>query len=66
MASQNHRLSPTPFTVSIPKEALSALYKLVELSPIPGSFYEGQHAKFGVTSSWMTAAKSHWLTKFDW
>jgi hypothetical protein len=66
MALQKTSLSPIPFRVSIPKEALSALYKLVELSPIPGPFYEGQHAKFGVTSSWMTAAKSHWLTTFDW
>ncbi|KAA8900210.1 hypothetical protein FN846DRAFT_989114 [Sphaerosporella brunnea] len=66
MASQEPSITPTPFRISIPKEKLVALRTLLENSPIPAPFYEGQHANFGVTTAWMTAAKDYWLNSFDW
>ncbi|KUJ10363.1 alpha/beta-hydrolase [Mollisia scopiformis] len=64
----NARKQPASFKISIPEQQLSEFYALLKLSHIPPLTYESAHEdqKFGVNHRWMTNAKEHWLSKFDW
>jgi len=59
-------LCPRAFSVSIPENQLAALRTLLELSPIPTPFHEGTDPELGITTAWLTNAKSHWLDNFTW
>ena len=55
--------NPEPFAVSVSEEELQACRTLVELSPLPKSFFEGNDPSFGITSEWMREAKEKWLAR---
>ncbi|KAF2136230.1 uncharacterized protein K452DRAFT_237850 [Aplosporella prunicola CBS 121167] len=59
---------PTKFEVSIPEEKLQQLKQLVKLSPIAPETYENLHEdrSFGISRSWLQAAKQEWGNNFDW
>ncbi|GAB1208849.1 hypothetical protein APSETT445_007614 [Aspergillus pseudonomiae] len=62
------RITPHPFTVSIPQEPLTELHTLVKLSKIGPRTYENSQpdARFGITSEWLTGIREKWLNDFDW
>ncbi|OGM43943.1 putative epoxide hydrolase, partial [Aspergillus bombycis] len=62
------RITPHPFTVSVPQEQLSELHTLVKLSKIGPRTYENSQpdARFGITSEWLTGIREKWLNDFDW
>ncbi|OOF96730.1 hypothetical protein ASPCADRAFT_206905 [Aspergillus carbonarius ITEM 5010] len=62
------RISPVPFSVSIPAGQLADLKSLVQLSRIAPPTYENSQpdGRFGITSEWLSAMREKWLTEFDW
>ncbi|KAJ5538459.1 hypothetical protein N7494_007938 [Penicillium frequentans] len=62
------KVSPTPFTVSIPKIQLDELKTLIELSKLAPHTYENSQidAKYGVTTDWLVAMKDQWLRSYKW
>lgn len=58
----------TPFTVNISDDDLQGLLDLVRLSKLGPQTYENTTAagKYGVTHDWMSQAKNHWTSGFDW
>ena len=56
------------FTVDIPDAELSDFNELLRLSKLGPKTYENLQidGRFGVTYEWMSKAKSHWETRFDW
>lgn len=61
-------LQPTPFTASAPEEKLSEFMQLLKLSKIGPSVFENQQEdrRYGVTRKWLSDAKAHWESEFDW
>ncbi|RFU24590.1 hypothetical protein B7463_g11749, partial [Scytalidium lignicola] len=59
--------TPTPFTVSVPKQQLSEFQTLLHLSKIePKTFENGStDRQFGITRDWLVQAKAEW-EKWDW
>jgi microsomal epoxide hydrolase len=57
-----------PFELHVSDAKLSDFKQLLKLTPLAPTTYENLQAdrRFGVTKEWLTAAKEHWLTKFDW
>lgn len=62
----NATLSPTPFKVAIPQQALDELKTLLSLSKLPPPTYEGTLKHFGVTNAWMKETKAYWESSFNW
>ena len=56
------------FTVAIPDVELNDFKELLRLSRLGPKTYENlqKDGRFGVTYEWMSKAKSHWETTFDW
>jgi microsomal epoxide hydrolase len=61
-------LELTRFTVAIPDNELRDFKELLQLSKLGPKTYENvqNDGRFGVTYEWMSNAKSHWETNFDW
>ena len=62
-------LNPEKFTLQIPEEEVKALRQLLSLSPLAPKTYENLQTDpnlFGVSHEWMSTAKEHWLSKYDW
>ena len=59
---------PKPFELHVPDQDLEDFKQLLKLSPIASVTFENQQEdrRFGVTRKWLSDAKEHWLTKFDW
>lgn len=57
-----------PFTLSVREADLNRWRQLLELSPLGPKTYENtqSEAYMGVTYEWLSAAKQHWLTAYDW
>ena len=62
------KISPIPFTVSIPKTQLDELRTLIELSKLAPHTYENSQidARYGVTSDWLITMKDLWLRSYKW
>lgn len=62
------KISPTPFTVSIPKTQLDELKTLIELSKLAPHTYENLQidARYGVTTDWLITMKDLWLRSYKW
>ena len=65
---QTAKVKPDPFTISIPEDKLQEFKQILKLSPIGPDTYENQQddRKFGTTRKWLSEAKVHWETAFDW
>ncbi|KAK5459550.1 hypothetical protein LTS15_003679 [Exophiala xenobiotica] len=68
-----HSASKTikPFNVAIPHQDLDNLTTLLKLSRLPPPTYEntlprGGGPRLGLRRDWLSAAKKHWETEFDW
>ncbi|KAJ9495788.1 hypothetical protein H2202_008831 [Exophiala xenobiotica] len=68
-----HSASKTikPFNVAIPQQDLDNLTTLLKLSRLPPPTYEnslpgGGGPRLGLRRDWLSAAKQHWETEFDW
>ena len=61
-------LGLTDFKVAIPEVELNDFKELLRLSRLGPKTYENlqKDGHFGVTYEWMSKAKSHWETNFDW
>ena len=61
-------LHPTPFTASISEEKLSEFKQLLKLSKLGPSVFENQQEdrRYGLTRNWLSDAKTHWESEFDW
>lgn len=59
---------PSPFKASIPQEQLDDLNTLLKLSKIPSPTFESlqEDRRFGVSHSWVTNAKKHWIDEYSW
>lgn len=59
-----------PFAIDFPASDLKDLKALLQLTPIAGPVYEnslaGEDRHLGVRRDWLTNAKKHWETSFDW
>jgi len=61
-----------PFTINIEEQKLQDFKTLLRLSPLVQDTYENQTARAkeglncGITKEWLTNAKKHWETEFDW
>ena len=64
-APPNATLKLEPFTIKIEDEVINDFKTLLKLSPLSPPTWDGKHREFGVTSEWMSTAKSEW-EKFDW
>ena len=62
------KVQPSPFKANVSEEKLSELKQLIKLSPIGPAVYENQQQdrKHGMTRDWLSKAKDHWATAFDW
>ena len=65
---QGASLDVTRFTLAIPDTQLADFNQLLRLSKLGPKTYENlqKDGRFGLTYDWMSTAKSHWETKFDW
>lgn len=63
----NRKSTPSPFTVSVPKQQLNDFQKLLELSKIGPEAYENRltDGRFGISRDWLVQAKAKW-EKWDW
>lgn len=61
-------LKPQPFTAHISDEELNDFKQAVKYSKIGPKTYENlkDDRSFGVSREWLTNAKQHWLTNYDW
>ncbi|KAJ5692502.1 hypothetical protein N7462_001925 [Penicillium macrosclerotiorum] len=62
------RVTPTPFTISIPKQQLAEMETLIKLSKVAPPTYENSQidARYGVTSAWLVTMKEQWLRSYHW
>ena len=62
------KVKPTPFEAKVSEDKLSEFKQLIKLSPIGPATYENQQEdrKWGMTRKWLSDAKEHWHTKYDW
>ena len=62
------KVKPSPFKAETSEEKLSELKQLIKLSPIGPAVYENQQEdrKWGMTREWLSKAKEHWGSTFDW
>lgn len=62
------QVKPTPFKAHVSEEKLSDFKQLIKLSPIGPATYENSQddRKWGMPRKWLSEAKQHWSTKFDW
>jgi len=60
--------SAKPFTLSISDSDLDDFKTLLKLSKLGPLTYENQQSdrRYGITQEWLSTAKEHWLTKYDW
>jgi microsomal epoxide hydrolase len=62
-------LSPEKFTLKVPQKDVDHFYQLLKLSPLASKTYENTRSDanlFGVSHEWMSNAKAHWETAYDW
>lgn len=61
-------LHPKPFKAHADDEKLQQLKDLIRLSPIGPAVFENTNSgqRYGMRRDWLTAAKKHWQTQFDW
>jgi microsomal epoxide hydrolase len=61
-------LDVKPFKAHVDEEKLQQFKQLLKLSPIGPACYENTNCgrKFGTTREWLTNAKKHWETSYDW
>ncbi|KAI1623242.1 Alpha/Beta hydrolase protein [Exophiala viscosa] len=60
----------TPWKVSIPQQDLDRLATLLQVSELAPPTFEnslpGHDRRLGIRRDWLSAAKHHWETEFDW
>ncbi|KAF2112622.1 Alpha/Beta hydrolase protein [Lophiotrema nucula] len=62
-------LKPEEFTLKVPQQEVDHFYQLLKLSPLAPETYENTRTdpnQFGVNHEWMSEAKKHWETGYDW
>ncbi len=61
-------LNINPFKAHVDDEKLQQFKQLLKLSPIGPACFENTNCdrRFGVTREWLTNAKQHWETDYDW
>lgn len=64
----NASVQPKPFRAEIDASAIQDLKRLLALSKIGPATYENQQSdrRFGMTREWLSKAKQHWETSYDW
>jgi len=68
----NATLQPKPFTAHASDQDLDDFRQLVKLSKIGPKTYENLNTdvkdfrSFGISREWLSEAKSHWHTQYDW
>lgn len=64
----NAKIKPQSFQASVPEEKLSEFKQLIHLSPIGPACFENQQQdrRFGMTKEWLSMAKEHWQSTYDW
>lgn len=62
------KVTPTPFSISIPNNDLNDLETLIKLSKLAPHTYESTQidARYGVTTDWLVTMKDHWLQSYKW
>ncbi|KAJ5623258.1 hypothetical protein N7490_011863 [Penicillium lividum] len=62
------KVSPTPFTVSIPKAQVDELETLIKLAKLAPHTYENSQldSRYGVTTDWLVTMKDQWLRSYKW
>jgi microsomal epoxide hydrolase len=66
---QRATLRPEKFTLKVPQEEVDHFYQLLKLSPLAPKTYENTRPDtnlFGVSHEWMSSAKKHWETAYEW
>jgi microsomal epoxide hydrolase len=62
-------LKPEKFTLQVPEEEVKSFRQLLSLSPLAPKTYENLQTDpnlYGVSHEWMSKAKEHWASKYDW
>ena len=61
-------LKAQPFQAHVSDQELNDFKQLLKLSKIGPKTYENLKTDryFGISRDWLTEAKKHWETKFDW
>ncbi|KAF2708440.1 alpha/beta-hydrolase [Pleomassaria siparia CBS 279.74] len=62
-------LNPRKFELKVPQQEVDEFYQLLKLSPLAPKTYENTRTDpnlFGVNHEWMTEAKNHWVSSYDW
>jgi microsomal epoxide hydrolase len=60
------RVSPTPFKADIPKDKLSELKQLIEVSKLAPRTYSQTDRRYGITTDWLATMREQWLTSYHW
>ncbi|KAF2995546.1 hypothetical protein E8E13_003040 [Curvularia kusanoi] len=60
--------SAIPYTLSVSDQDLSDCHTLLRLSNLGPPTWENTQTEhnYGITRQWLSDARDHWLTKFDW
>jgi pimeloyl-ACP methyl ester carboxylesterase len=58
-------ITPTPFTISIPDDAIEDLQRRLNSTRMPNFMHSTDH-KYGISSSLQTALLQHWKESYDW
>lgn len=62
------KVQPKPFKAEIDANAIQSMKHLLAHSKLGPVTYENQQSdrRFGMTRDWLSKAKQHWETTYDW